>query len=79
MLLHKFIIGMNIDSVVIFRYISPLNDHRIVCHWAKIVSKISRELAAFIAANWPVQQWHNAGEPPLPSQNNFSYIGYHVT
>ena len=68
---------MNIDSVVIVRYISPLNDHRIVFDWAKIVYKISREFAAFIAANWPVQQWHNAGEPL--SQNNFSCIGYHVT
>ena len=57
---------MNIDSVVIFRYISPLYDHPIVCDWAKIVSKICRKFAALIAANWPVRQQHNAGEPPPP-------------
>ena len=38
---------MNIDSAVVFRYISPLYDHPIVCDWAKIVSKIGRKFAAF--------------------------------
>ena len=38
---------MNIDSAVVFRYISPLYDHRIVCDWAKIMSKIGRKFAAF--------------------------------
>ena len=38
---------MNIDSAVVFRYISPPCDHLIVCDWAKIVSKIGRKFAAF--------------------------------
>ena len=38
---------MNIDSTVVFHYILPLHDHPIVCDWAKIVSKIGRNFAAF--------------------------------
>ena len=38
---------MNIDSAVVFLYISPLFDHPIVCDWAKIVSKIGQKFAAF--------------------------------
>ena len=38
---------MNIDSAVVFRYISPLYDYPKVCDWAKIVLKISLKSAAF--------------------------------
>ena len=55
---------MNIDSAVVFRYILSLYDHPIVGDWAKMVSKIGRKFAALIAANWPVRQRQNAGEPP---------------
>ena len=41
---------MNIDSAVVFRYISPLYDHPIVCDWAKIVSKIVRKFSQFVGA-----------------------------
>ena len=56
---------MNIDSTVVFRYISPLYDHPIVCDWAKIgrTRKKAENLpyfAALIAANWPVRQRQNA-------------------
>ena len=68
---------MNIDSAVVLRYITLLNDHPILCDWAKIVSKISREnlqfFAALIASNWP--EWHNAGDPPLP----YLVLSYRVT
>ena len=57
---------MNIDSAVVFRYISSLYDHPIECDWAKIVSKIGQKFAAFIAANWQVRQRQIAGEPPSP-------------
>ena len=50
---------MNVDSAVVFRYISPLYDHPIVCDWTKIVSEIGRKFAALIAANWPVRQRQN--------------------
>ena len=42
---------MNIDSEVVFGYISPLRDRPIVCDWATIVFNISRK---------------NVGEPPPP-------------
>ena len=52
-------------TAAVFCYILPLYDHPIECDWAKIESKIGQKFAALIAANWPVQQWHNAGEPTV--------------
>ena len=58
---------MNVDSAVVSRYISSLNDYPKVC--AKIMSEISRKFAALVAANWPVRQQHNAGAPPSGKRN----------
>ena len=33
------------NSAVVFRYISPLYDHPIVCDWAKIVPEIGQKFA----------------------------------
>ena len=54
-------ICMNVDSTVVFRYISPLYDHPIVCDWAKIVSKITRKFSAFCRTEHLLQQIGQCG------------------